>query len=94
MQNVTVPSEHLVQNTLRQGGFSFDARGFKVARVVVCHGDIEGGADHVLRVGCAAHRAIVLRAATNSLPVPRQAISAGLKFGQRQAFSGTSRQWS
>jgi len=27
------------------------------------------------------------------LPVPRQAISAGEKFGQCQAFLGTSRQW-
>jgi hypothetical protein len=27
----------------------------------------------------------------SSLPVPRQAISAGLKFGQRQVPSGTSR---
>jgi hypothetical protein len=27
------------------------------------------------------------------LPVPRQAISAGLKLGQNQALSGTSRQW-
>jgi hypothetical protein len=26
-------------------------------------------------------------------PVPRQAISAAEKFGQRQAVAGTSRQW-
>jgi len=30
---------------------------------------------------------------TRSFPVPRQAISAGEKLGQCQAFSGTSRQW-
>jgi len=30
---------------------------------------------------------------TSSLPVPRQAISAGEKLGQRQAAAGTSRQW-
>jgi hypothetical protein len=29
----------------------------------------------------------------SSLPVPRQAISAGDKLGERQALSGTSRQW-
>ncbi len=29
----------------------------------------------------------------SSLPVSRPAISAGLKFGQRQVLSGTSRQW-
>jgi hypothetical protein len=29
----------------------------------------------------------------SSRPVPRQAISAGEKFGQRQASAGTSRQW-
>jgi hypothetical protein len=29
----------------------------------------------------------------SSLPVPRQAISPGEKFGQRQAAAGTSRQW-
>ena len=30
---------------------------------------------------------------TSSFPVPRQAISAGEKFGQRHAAAGTSRQW-
>jgi len=29
----------------------------------------------------------------SSLPVPRQATFAGLKFGQREPFPGTSRQW-
>jgi hypothetical protein len=44
----------------------------------------------------AARRASSLSSAAvfrSSLPVPRQAISAGEKFGQRQAIAGTSRQW-
>ena len=42
------------------------------------------------RSACSLSSAVSL---TRSLPVPRQAISAGLKFGQRQVPSGTSRQW-
>ena len=60
-----------------------------VLGAAVCRARISG-------LPCRSRRACSLSSAaslTSSLPVPRQAISAGEKFGQRQAAAGASRQW-